>query len=29
MAALGFTVGGPVRDDNGAGRDMMTFELNL
>ena len=28
-AALGFTVGGPVRDYNGPGRDMATFELNL
>jgi L-amino acid N-acyltransferase YncA len=28
-AALGFTVGGPVRDYNGPGRDMVTFELKL
>ncbi|MFG1793717.1 GNAT family N-acetyltransferase [Nocardia altamirensis] len=27
--ALGFTVVGPVRDYNGPGRDMMTFELSL
>ena len=28
-SALGFTVSGPVRDYNGPGRDMVTFELNL
>lgn len=27
--AMGFTVSGPVRDYNGPGRDMMTFELAL
>jgi ribosomal protein S18 acetylase RimI-like enzyme len=27
--AMGFTVGGPVRDYNGPGRDMVTFELTL
>jgi ribosomal protein S18 acetylase RimI-like enzyme len=27
--AMGFTAGGPVRDYNGPGRDMVTFELTL
>jgi L-amino acid N-acyltransferase YncA len=27
--AMGFTVGGPVGDYNGRGRDMVTFEVAL
>jgi hypothetical protein len=27
--AMGFTIGGPVGDYNGPGRDMITFELAL